>query len=162
MATSSLLGWPIGKMPPFDQNWSSLSQALHTSLSIGIWQRSGFHRRKWQQINKMDKRDVILSDQAACRYDENNRYSLLYSSCHHHISGLLWGSKRTNVSYVRVCVIVPQCVEKVIVLYGGTACFLYFLSFLSLLWVIYLQGNPPPLKCWSVSTDVKRAPPPHR
>ena len=32
------------------------------------------------------------------------------------ISGLLWGSKRTNVSHVRVCVIVPQCVEKVIVL----------------------------------------------
>ena len=77
------LGWPIGKMPPFDQNWSSESQALHTSLSIGIWQRSAFHRRKWQQINKMDKRDVILSDQAACRYDENNKYSLLYSSCHH-------------------------------------------------------------------------------
>ena len=69
-------------MPPFDQNWSSLSQALHTALSIGIWQRSAFHRRKWQQINKMDKQDVILSDQAACRYDENNRYSLLYSSCH--------------------------------------------------------------------------------
>ena len=83
MATSSLLGWPIGKMPPFDQNWSSVWQALHTSLSIGIWQRSAFHRRKWQQINKMDKRDVILSDQAACRYDENNKYSLLYSSCHH-------------------------------------------------------------------------------
>ena len=59
------------------------SRALHTSLSIGIWQRSAFHRRKWQQINKMDKRDVILSDQAACRYDENNKYSLLYSSCHH-------------------------------------------------------------------------------
>ena len=77
------LGWPIGKMPPFDQNWSSLSQALHTSLSIGIWQRSAFHWRKWQQINQMDKRDVILSDQAACRYDENNKYSLLYSSCHH-------------------------------------------------------------------------------
>ena len=49
-------------------------------------------------------------------------------------------------TFAFVCVSVCMClcfrrVEKVIVLYGGTACFLYFLSFLSLLWVIHLKGN---------------------